>query len=157
MTRGRSKRPDRQPAYGPSTPRWGTVWAAKRLLHHGPARGKVDASAGEETLTQGLHPAYQLSFVHKAGSVVLDDDAAIHNNRMHAATIGVVHQRVDGIEERSPLGAAGIKQYQVGFFAGFYGAKVVLQPHGARTVQRRKLYGEFGGHDIGSAAGVLVQ
>src|SRR5262249_57227248 len=125
-------------------------------LHHGPARSKVDTSAGEETLTQSLHLAYQLPFVYIARSVVLNDDAAIHNHRMHATTIGVVHQRVNRIEESSPLGATGIEQYQVGFFASCNRANIMLQPYGPGSVQRRQLYGEFGGHHISGAARILV-
>src|SRR5918992_4206137 len=86
-------------------------------LHHRPAWGKVDTSASEETLAQSLYLDHQLPFVHIAGGMVLDDDTAIYNDCMHAATIRIVHQRVDRIEERPPLGAAGIEQYQVSFFA----------------------------------------
>src|SRR2546426_11305965 len=103
-------------------------------LHYRPARRKVNASAFEETLAQGLHLAYQLPGVHVAGGMVFDDDATIHNDCMHTATISIVDQRVDRIEKRSPLRTAGIKQDQIGFFADVNRANVMLQPQGAGPV-----------------------
>src|ERR1700752_759052 len=74
----------------------------RTLLHHGPARGKGDTSTGKEMLNQGVHPAHQLPFIHVARGVIFADDPTIHNDRMDAATIRVVHQRVDRVEERPP-------------------------------------------------------
>ena len=40
--------------------------------------------------------------------------------------MSIVDQRVDRIEERSPLGAAGVEQDQIGFLANFNRANVML-------------------------------
>ena len=67
--------------------------------HYRPARCEVNARTLQKPLAQGLHIAHQLPFVHVAGRMILDHHTAIDNDGMDATAIGVVDQRVDGIEK----------------------------------------------------------
>src|SRR5262245_27868014 len=117
--------------------------------HHRPARAELDAGTLQELPSQRLHAVDQLLLVHERRLVVLDDHAAVHDDRVDAATVGAVHEAVDRVEERPPLRSPRVEEHQVGLLAHLERAQVGLEPERARSVER----GELDGHLRGDHAG----
>src|SRR5882724_6926425 len=144
--------------------RWG-VWGAisgppitqAPPLYNRPARaGKGDAGARLQSLADLLHGGEESSLVDEALAIVVDDDAPVDDDRMHAAPVGVVDQVVDRIPERLPLRPPGVEQHEVGALARFNGADLVAQPERRRAESCAHLQRGLGRDEPDVLARVLV-
>ena len=100
--------------------------------HYRPGRWEGQPGAGQHTLAHGLHFGDEGLLVHEQGSVVLHHHAAVNQDGVDAAPVGIVDQAVDRVEERGPLGAASVVEGEVGLLARLDGADFVAQPQRLR-------------------------
>src|SRR5258706_16247375 len=97
--------------------------------HNGPGRGgERDARPGHERLADLLHSRKEPRFVDEPLAIRVDDDTTVHDYRVEAATVGVVDEVVDRIEERLPFRTLRVEEEQIGFLAGLDRAELVTLP-----------------------------
>ena len=92
-----------------------------------PRLGEGQPGAGQHTLADGLHLGDESLLVHEQRRVVLHHNAAVHDDGVDAAPVGIVDQAVDRVEERGPLGAASVVEGEVSLLARLDGADFVAQ------------------------------
>src|SRR5262245_57512925 len=92
-----------------SRPRGEDVSSQILRSHDGPARaGIAHPGPREQALADLLHLPVEPRLVHEGLAMGVDHDAAVDDDGVHAAAVGVVDEIVDGIEHRLPVRALGV-------------------------------------------------
>src|SRR5215470_537016 len=77
---------------------------------HGPlGAGEADARARLELLADLLHLGEETRLVREGLAVAVHHHAAVDDHGVHAASVGVVDEVVDGIPDGLPLGTLGVE------------------------------------------------